>query len=711
VPVHLTRTPTEDRLPSPAVTARGDRRFRPDIQGLRCVAVVLVVLYHSGVPGLSGGYVGVDAFFVISGFLITRQLISEQLRTGRISIGDFYARRIKRLLPSALTVVATTVVAFRIWGPPLQSSTVARDGIFSTFYAINYRLAAAGVDYQNADGPVSPFQHFWSLAVEEQFYLLWPLLLLGTALLARRFIRTLGSITVLVVTASLVASIGCTRSDPTLAYFAIHTRGWELGVGGAVAIGTPLLLRRISEPVLTWSGWAGLIMIVLAAVRFTAHTPFPGSAAALPVAGAALIIVSGLSGAPGAGRERGLERILLGSRLPQFVGRISYGWYLWHWPVLILAPALLGKDLAWPEKLLASALGFGLAVLTNVLIEQSVARGPNRRWRWIGMGAGMSVAVTAVAVLVLALPPSARSGAGSASALNLPATSAAGLSTLLDAAYNAPAVPGNLTPALAAAVEDVPPTTGNGCHATFLVTTEPACVFGRPDAARTIVLFGDSHAEQWFGGLDALARAKGWRLVSWTKAACPLADVLLMSAQLKRSYIECPAWRKNTLARISQLHPDLVVAAGSDALPGTDYSNSTWASDTLRTLSALRAAADQVVYLADLPRPMDNVPVCLAANLRQPAKCQFTRESMTNGATIQNQLPARHAAVVAAVHAAGATAVDPTDWFCGTSGCPVTVRNTLVYRDATHMTQAYSTALGPVLSAALARTVPWMARS
>ncbi len=684
----------------------GDRTFRPDIQGLRAVAVLLVVLYHCGVPGIRGGYVGVDVFFVISGFLITRHLLQEYARTGSLSLTGFYARRIKRLLPSALVVVAATILLTRFWGPPLQAVPVARDGLFSTFYLMNYRLAALGVDYQHAGGPVSPLQHYWSLAVEEQFYICWPLLVLLVAWLARRhWAPAIVALTITLVAGSLVTSVVLTAGNAPLAYFALQTRAWELGVGGMIAAGVPVLVRLLQRPaVARWAGplgWAGLALIAGSGVVFTAATPFPGTAAAVPVAGAALVLVSGLV------RPSSPER-LLGSAVPTVVGRVSYGWYLWHWPLLVLGPSALGRSINWVGSLAVAGVAFGLAVITNVFIEQVAARGRRGRRHWFVLGAALSAAVTAVAALVIAAPPAPLADSGPAPVLDLASVDAAQLSGLLEAAYRSPAVPTNLMPSLSAAVDDVPPTTADGCNAAFLTVVAPPCVFGDPDGNRTVVLFGDSHAEQWFGAVQKIAVSHGWRLISWTKAACPLADVLLYSDQLHRPFTECPAWRSGTLQRIAALHPDLVIASGSDTLPGPAYDNAQWAARTADTAAALQRAAARVVYLADVPAPTGNVPVCLAGNVGSPERCQFSLTPTSVTVSSGSQPSGRRAAVSAALRRLGVPVVDPTPWLCAKSGCPVVLSDTLIYRDATHLTQYYSRALAPELFAALNRSVPWV---
>ena len=686
-------------------TSRGDRAFRPDIQGLRAVAVLLVVLYHCAVPGIRGGFVGVDVFFVLSGFLITRHLVEERARTGAVSLTGFYARRIKRLLPSALVVVTVTVLLTRFWGPPLQAVPVARDALFSTFYLMNYRLAALGVDYQHAGGPVSPLQHFWSLAVEEQFYLLWPVLILVIASAARRrWPQAVVALTGAVLAGSLVMSVLLTGSNAPLAYFALQTRAWELGAGALVAVGVPWLVRLLSSPIgvrcTGVAGWAGLLLIAGSGVLFTGATPFPGIAAVVPVIGAAMVLIAGLA------RPHSAEGVLA-APVPTFLGRVSYGWYLWHWPLLVLAPSVLGTSLDWPANLLVAGLALLLAEATNVGLEQVAARSTRGRRHWFAVGAALSGAVTAVAALVIALPSARLADSGPAPALDLAAVDSAQLTGLLQQAYDAPSLPSNLRPSLSSAVDDVPPTTADGCNVPFLTVTNPPCVFGDPAGARTVVLFGDSHAEQWFGALQQIATTHGWRLISWTKAACPMADVLLFSDQLHRPFTECPAWRKGTLARIAELHPDLVIASGSDALPGPSFVDADWAARTVTTATALQHAATRVVYLGDVPAPTTNVPVCLADNVRAPQRCQFAVQQ--NGqVTAADQFPGRRAAVTAGLQRIGVPVVDPTAWLCGTSGCPVVLGDTLIYRDATHLTQYYSRALAGPLTTALAATVPWV---
>jgi peptidoglycan/LPS O-acetylase OafA/YrhL len=322
------------------VTQQDRAPFRPDIEGLRAVAVVAVVLYHAGIPGIAGGYIGVDVFFVISSFLITGLLWREVQATKTVALGRFYAARARRLLPAAATVgVVTALVAAAVL-PPLQARRVFIDGIASMLYVGNYRFAAQNTDYMISDLPPSPFQHYWSLGVEEQFYLVWPALIIGTAWLARRIARgdtprnaPYLAVVTLVGAASLAAAVIWTHTSPPWAFFSLPTRAWELAAGALVAL-TIDQWKRLPLLPATVAGWGGLALILLTCTQLGPHTPYPGTSALLPVLGTALVIGAGsVTGGMGVGR-------VLCPPVMRAIGRVSYSWYLWHWPVLLLLPPL-----------------------------------------------------------------------------------------------------------------------------------------------------------------------------------------------------------------------------------------------------------------------------------------------------------------------------------------------------------------------------------
>ncbi|MFY0406572.1 acyltransferase family protein [Solicola sp. PLA-1-18] len=671
------------RRRSEPITPRG---FRPDIEGLRAIAVLAVVVYHAGL-GLPGGYVGVDVFFVISGFLITRQLTRSVGERGFRAIPTFYAHRVRRLLPAAVAVVLATVAAARVWAPPLQVRGIAMDGLFTTFYGLNYRLAVQGTDYQHLGVDASPLQHFWSLAVEEQFYVVWPLTIALVVVLGRRLAPgLLVAVTVAAVAVSSWFSVTVTQTSAPWAYFSLHTRAWELGLGELVALTAGLwatLPRRLAGLL----AWVGLAAVVASAVLYTDATPFPGHAAWLPVGGAALVVAAGCGGRVGA------ERVL-GEPLMQCLGRISYSWYLWHWPMLVLAPHVVGHDLSVLERGVVVWTSLVVALLSFFLVEEPARRAVMPDVRWAGFAVGMAAAVTAVVVLVVAVLPVALTGRGADSrltALGGSDTGTSALTTALAAGLDTREAPANLTPRPDVAAQSLPPTSRNGCHAGFTSTERPACEYGDTTSARTVVLFGDSHAEQWLPALDVLGRQNGFKVVSWTKSACPVADLTVRDPALNRDYTECDTWRAETVAAIAAMQPRRVVVSQSENVASSSVSPKAFAAATVRTLDALRERSGaRVEYVQDIPIPGSDLPGCVAANLDDVRACSFDRDDAY-------AYPARHAALLDAVPAAVESAADPADWFCTDDACPAVVGNVLVFRNDSHMTVPYSRWLAPQL--------------
>ena len=348
--------------------------FRGDIQGLRAVAVLTVIAAHAGVSFLPGGYVGVDVFFVISGFLITQILLREAVHSGGVSLVGFYARRARRILPAAGVVLVVTLVASLIWMSVLEAIDLAKDALWSAAFAANIRFAQEGVDYFAADEAPSPIQHFWSLAVEEQFYLVWPLLVAlcfwsvaGRGHQPGIAVRALVVLILTMGAVSLVWSVVRTGAEPGLAYFSSLTRAWELAVGAGVALAVHAgrtLRNRAANEVLAW---AGLAAVGVACVAYDETTSFPGYAALLPVLGSGAAIWSG------AGRTAEVRtcaaRLLSLAPSMRHVGNWSYSLYLWHWPMLIVPATVLGRDLTSGETLLAMAAVLPLSALTYRLVE------------------------------------------------------------------------------------------------------------------------------------------------------------------------------------------------------------------------------------------------------------------------------------------------------------------------------------------------------
>ena len=380
---------TEDPRPLDAVVRRRaspepvERSFRPDVEGLRAISILLVVLDHAGMPGFGGGYVGVDVFFVISGFVISGLLLREVDRFGRPRFGHFYARRAKRILPAASLVTVLTVVAtYNLLGF-IRGNYVADDARWVAVFLGNVHFAAVGTNYFQSQLPVSPLQNFWSLAVEEQFYVVYPAAILVVTLVWRRWDvrRKLMLFTGVVVVLSLTWSIHSTAVDGASAYFSIWTRAWELALGGLVASGA-VLWSRVRPRISMFISWAGIAAILFAATQFSSATVYPGWLAAIPVGGAALVILGGTTS-----RTMGAEMIL-GRRLPGLIGKLSYSIYLWHWPLLIIVAQNAGKPLTLGQGLACVGASVVAAGITYRALEN-----PIRYSKWLAKSWTRSVAL------------------------------------------------------------------------------------------------------------------------------------------------------------------------------------------------------------------------------------------------------------------------------------------------------------------------------
>jgi peptidoglycan/LPS O-acetylase OafA/YrhL len=680
-------------LPPATHSGRDQREFRSDIEGLRAVAVLVVVLFHAGIAVLGGGYVGVDVFFVISGFLITSQLLREIVGTGRISIPRFYARRVLRLLPVSSFVVAATLMASWLWLPPLRVIEITRDALATTVYGLNYRLALTGTDYLSATAEPSPLQHFWSLAVEEQFYLLWPPVLLLAARARRRRTGAVDRTSVLVVlgivmTASFGLSLWQTRTSAPWAYFGAHTRAWELATGATVAVCAPAL-ARLPRRAAVVGRWAGLAAIIAAALTLTERTPFPGYAAAWPVLATALLIATGCADST--------SRVL-GAAPLQMIGKLSYGWYLWHWPVLIVAPHVFGA-LTVPKTLCLAGLSLLLAVVTARRVEEPVRTLPALRRRartGVAVGAGLSIAVASLAVVVPSVLPRVvgNGHADDTASLVGGSTAQKQLYSLVERGSTTNVVPANLKPAADKANADLGAIYPDGCDPAFAdATVKKPCLYGDPAGVKTVVLFGDSHAGHWFPAVNQIAQQRHWKLAVVTKSACSAASVSVYLKPLKRAYTECDQWRIDALRYIGGLAPAVVFVSsnghGAALNVGRDQ-DAGWAAAWTTTFEKLPSAA-RLVFISDTAWPKENVPECVSNHLTAVTECQRSRdEALSDGR--------RRNLVADATHRRGGLVVDPVPWMCGTKMCPVIVGNVLVYRDDSHISATFSLTVAPLLA-------------
>ncbi|MCX5205528.1 SGNH hydrolase domain-containing protein [Streptomyces sp. NBC_00237] len=679
-------TPGTESGPSPHRSA-----FRPDIEGLRAVAVLAVLAFHAEIPGLQGGFVGVDVFFVISGYLITGLLVREAITTGRIRLGDFFSRRARRLLPSA-AVVLVAVAAVGAWlTVPLRRADLEHDVLAAALSFVNWRFVAQQTDYLAAGHDQSPLLHFWSLAVEEQFYFFWAPLLAVAGLCVARAVRrgravraAVAVVAAVLVLGSFVLSLYWTQGSASLAYLATPSRIWQFGVGALLAL-LPWHLMRGPRPLRLLCGWAGAAAIGWCVVRYDHTTPYPGFAALVPTLATAAVILAAI---PGRGERDvqggyGVGR-LLAMRAPRAVGRLSYTLYLWHWPVLVLAEARLGT-LGWPAK---TALTLA-AVLPALATMYGVER-PLRRSRTVSAYTrrGLSVGVTAIVLpvaLALTVGTTTLQLLGDTKPLDpqsLPAGAASG-PQLLVRQPGAPLPGGPVVPGPAQARKDFPP--DGGCQVAPAATRSPDCLFGAVNSPDRIVLLGDSHAGQWFSPLLGLAAERGWALQELVKQGCPLPRIAVHSPQLGRAYRECDTWRTHALERLRQQpRPRLVVISSLNRYTADEKLLARGWEETLRPLRELGVP---VVYVEDTPVPGKDVPACVSGHLDSPDACAFSRR--------ESQRPDPLARRIASGALPGVRSVGVNEVLCPGDGptCPAVLDRVLLYRDDAHLTNAAAVVL------------------
>ena len=637
--------------------------FRPDIQGLRGLAVLLVVVFHAWPQLLPGGYVGVDVFFVISGYLITGLLLRELDGTGRIAFLDFYARRIRRLLPAAALVIAGTVLVTALLRPPLHADDLAHSAIAAATYVSNLWFAAQAVDYLQQGLHTDPLLHTWSLGVEEQFYIVWPALLAASAALAggRGSRRAIGIAVIGVSALSLAGSLILTPLLASWAFFGLPTRAWELGLGALVALagGRAESWGAGTRRVVVGSG---LLCILIAAVFFSSRTSFPGYAALLPAGGSFLVILAGA----GDGDEQ--RHGLLRWAALQRIGDLSYSLYLWHWPVLILAAE------AWPERapnLVAAAGVLGslaLAALTYRFVENPVRE-------HAGLRARPTLTVLAGLLLV-----------GATVGIALASRHVAGGTFGVGAAGKAEQ-----------AARDRPRLYDDRCFASALEIEPPECLYGVAGARHTVALVGDSHAAQWFPALERLAEKNRWRLVVFVKAACPLAAVEPFDRKLNRPYFECTQWRDKVMARLAELRPTVLIGSHSSFyepfVTRDGPAIAQWQRSLEESLLRIRTVAGHVVLIRDTPRPGFHVPGCLA-------RAQMRRTDPA-GACIywlhEAVLPDAHETERTAALRTGASIVDLNAEICSEKTCPVERGGLVLFHDGEHLSAGFARSLAESL--------------
>ena len=644
--------------------------FRPDLEGLRGIAILLVVLFHAGVAAAAGGFVGVDVFFVLSGFFITGMLAGEASDSGTLDLPAFWANRSLRLLPALLVVLLVTLGAVMWLYAPIDRAEIARNARAVALYSGNIEFARNSTDYFRAQE--NPLLHTWSLGVEEQFYIVWPLLVLAVAALTARSARQEGdedatrrALLLFIVVAGLLSfgiSVWLTTTAQPWAFFGMPTRIWEFAAGGVLAL-------AISRKTDFWPGVAtamqvaGLGLIAVGVFRYDMTTPYPGVAATVPALGALALIVGGHR-AP----DSFVSRSLAVSPL-RALGRLSYAWYLWHWPLIGLA-GVLYPAVGVTGKLMWAGLALVLAWLTHRFVEQPARSGGTLAsipTRWVApLALGASVATAGVAHLAMR---SAERAVSSGS-----------------------------QKVFARARED---RMRPGCWANTVEEWKGACVYGRKDGSVTLALLGDSHAEHWLAGLDRAGQESGWRIEAHIKGGCPVADVpQRFSGRLERLYGECIRFREAMIKEIIAKKPSAVILSNWDHyIParGTglvwQVAVDEWSAGLRRTYERFSNAGIKVIVLRGTPRTFVDVPVCLsrrAAKLPFAPSCNYERSR----AFIPQAIEAQNRAA----QGLNVSFVDMNDQICATRVCSPVRNGIVVFTDDNHLTASFTRSLALVLS-------------
>lgn len=692
---------------SPSIPAK--RLFRTDIQALRALAVSLVVANHLWPVRLPGGYVGVDVFFVISGFLISAHLSKELLESGRVCLAQFYARRARRLLPAALTVLAVSLAAAWLWLPYTRWTANAQEVVGSVFYVENWVLAAKAVDYSAMNSSATTVQHYWSLSVEEQFYLVWPLALIGLFALSVR--RNWDARRVLVtglwaaVAASFCFSIYLTAAAHSQAYFSTPVRVWEFGAGALLALSVPRSAgSRLARNIMAL---AGFMLILVSAAVYDHVTPFPGWTALVPAVGTVLVIHAG-------GLDLWHDR-LTALRPVQFLGNISYSLYLWHWPLIVVAPFVLGTTLGTESKLLLAVAAVLLAWLTKLGVEDRWIMRQRHviRSRHVLFSVAVGMLVLALAGLTLHLQVAPKAAAAAANAR----TDAEG------PCYGPRAVDrtecgdpfarsvndGNMGPANQYwAMPADCPATGD-----TLGEAQPGapatCDYsgGRPDA-ESVWLVGDSHAQQWQPAIIELAREKNWKLKVSYSGGCPLAEVRYLgyrgAAADPAAVEKCGLWRKNVADAVERDKPAMVFtssfAAGEQIDDGSGRSQLEQYKEGFSRYWTRWLQAGAVVYpIADPPQNDKVRDVnCVAVSTENPLKCRAPRgEALPQDPVVEAAKAADDARV---------RLLDMSGYFCDESYCYGAVGGVPIYFDPDHLNRKFSSQLASHIGSELGAPAP-----
>ncbi len=654
------------------------RGFRPDIQGLRAIAVLLVAFAHAGVGFLQGGYVGVDVFFVISGFLITGFLLRRAEQSGRVPFAEFYAARARRILPAATLTIFVVVIASWHYLNYVRALSVFHDAIWCAFFTANIHFSQIGTDYFTQDSPPSPLQNFWTLAVEEQFYIVWPALLAVLLIATRKRRPLLIAATSLLCLASLIYCIRYTETSQIAAYFSTVARAWELGLGALIAM-LASHLGRLPEQLRALLTWVGVAAIVLAGVRYSAGTQFPGYAALLPVLGSALVIAGGLGGAP----RYGVGAILRYQPF-QFIGDVSYAFYLWHWPTLVIAAEYLGHPLTVAQNLVLLSIAFAVSAFTYLYYENPIRHAKSLALPRTALSLWpVTVALVLVVanVAISSAPAVAVTGSTKEPIAVRPLASYHRLvARSVTPARLAQPIPQVLHPPVAQVASDE-----NAFSCIYRRGARGKCVLGDPQATRSFAVLGDSHAAAWMSAFNYFAVEHHYRLIVLVHEGCTIGILSTGNDPVGHCGTD---WWPFVRRKLRKDAPQFLVVAQyfDPRVPANQMD-----LGLRQELTAFDKLVPRTVLMEDPPHhPLLDPTDCLLRSGATLGDCTFAPPADMN---------AQYATVAKIVQShPNDRLLHTRSWFCAHGKCPMVIGDMIVYRDTNHISETYVRHVAPAVS-------------
>jgi len=611
------------------------------IEGIRAVAILFVIAAHAGIPGFEAGFIGVDIFFVISGFLITRLLIKEIQEKGSINFSNFYIRRLQRLLPALIVVIVATGIALSHTLPKHEQLAHIGAGASASVWASNIYFAFSTIDYFGTDASANAFTHTWSLGVEEQFYIIWPALIM----LLWCYKRSLTNLALLLSGIAAISFLSCiylSIFSPIKAFYLMPLRAWQFALGGLMFF---LLEKNTIKKYNYLWGYIGLALLLLALIAIDKNQAYPSLWTVLPTIATALIIYACLNGTPF------IFKKYFSTELMQLLGKTSYSWYLWHWPVLIIGNILFASE-SIIINLALCIFAWMLAFLTFKIIES-----PLRYSSFLQSKPFWKLTIFLFVMLFTCLSFIRWYNKASLNVMN----------------YNK----------LTSATRSLSIIYEMGCDQWYKSSEVKPCYFGNPDASKTALLLGDSIGAQWFPAIEKVFIDHGWRLIVLTKSACPMIDGTIFYKTIGRDYTECEKWKDEVINKLAELRPDLIILGSAR---GYALTPPEWQKRSENFLNKIVGSTTKLYIIRPTPELPFNGPQCL---YNGKSACTNKNDSSADDEMWD-------AAIAASKISPKIFSIDLNEAVCPQNLCSARNSEFIIYRDQKHLTASFVLSLHPL---------------